>query len=221
MRQFHAATTSLNHRKHIASILWIVCAIALTIVVLAYGRGSGPAFQNALPGIAVQQTSANPGSSVEAAVVERARHREAQARAELERRAAAEAAEKSRRALALADGANETQARKEREEMALRRAAVEEANRSAAETEGAWKRSTNHRLPAAIRRPAQPWGVSTNTCERSANSLPGSPARVRASVPSADQRPKTYAPTPLPPACLIRSRRTRTDASDVVGTSAA
>lgn len=140
MRQFHAATTSLNHRKHIASILWIVCAIALTIVVLAYGRGSGPAFQNALPGIAVQQTSANPGSSVEAAVVERARHREAQARAELERRAAAEAAEKSRRALALADGANETQARKEREEMALRRAAVEEANRSAAETEGAWKR---------------------------------------------------------------------------------
>lgn len=141
MRQFHAATASLNHRKHIAAILWIVCGIALSIgTVLIFGRGSGPAFRNASPGIAVQQTSASPASSVEAAVVERARDREAKARAELERQAAAEAAEKSRRALALADGVNETQARKEREEMALRRAAVEEAHRSAAETEGAWKR---------------------------------------------------------------------------------
>ena len=70
----------------------------------------------------------------------KAREREALARAELERQAAEEAAERARRASLMADGSSEVQARNQREEMTRRQAAVEEAHRSAAQAEDAWKR---------------------------------------------------------------------------------
>jgi hypothetical protein len=70
----------------------------------------------------------------------RAREREARAREEHERQAAEEAAERARRASLMADGSSEVQARKQREEMTRRQAAIEEAHRAAAQTEEAWKR---------------------------------------------------------------------------------
>ena len=99
-------------------------------------------------------TSASVASSgVREAHLRKAREREDQARAEQERIAAEEAAERARRAAVMADAATEAQARNQREEMARKQAAVDNARRSVEDAEEAWKRfykpSANCSDPAA------------------------------------------------------------------------
>lgn len=89
---------------------------------------------------APERVSAEAAEAAAAMAVERARRREALARAELERKAAEEAAERARRTALLADAAAEAEARRQREELANNQAAAAKARRVTEESEDAWKR---------------------------------------------------------------------------------
>jgi hypothetical protein len=154
MESSQTTVPTLSQRQRISPTFIFACAIVMMMgACLVYWLEPGPGRSTASPDLAVPQASAGHGGVVRAADIQKVREREAKALAELERLAAEEAAEKARRAANLADGATEAQARREQEEMVRRRAAVEEANRSAAETEAAWKRfyrpSANCKDPAA------------------------------------------------------------------------
>jgi hypothetical protein len=140
-----AAAATLNQRLRISPIFCIGCG-----VVLILGAGLMHSLE---PGPALTTESPTYDASRAAAIrVQKAREREALARAEQERQAAEEAAEKARRAAVLADGVSEAQARSEREERARRQAVIEKAQQSAAESEEAWKRF--YRPSAACRDPS-------------------------------------------------------------------
>lgn len=96
---------------------------------------------------------ASVSESTAARTLQRAREREAQARADEERRAAEEAAERARRVVLEIDGAAVAEARRQRAELAQRQAEAAETQRVANDTEEAWKRfykpSVTCRDPAA------------------------------------------------------------------------
>ena len=113
---------------------------------LVYWLEPGPATGKAqVEQVVVSQTTA-------ARALQRARDREADARAEQERRAAEEVAERARRATLELDGAAVAEARRQREELARRQAEAAESQRAAVATEEAWDRfyrpSANCRDPA-------------------------------------------------------------------------
>lgn len=91
------------------------------------------------PLAAPDKITAEAAEGAAAMAVERARRREALARAEFERKAAEDAAERARRAALLADAAAEADARRQREELARQQVAAREARRSAEASEDAWR----------------------------------------------------------------------------------
>jgi len=130
----------------VSSAVCIACGIALMLV--------GGFIQTLEPGPAVVTDDAHAAASRATAIrLQKAREREAVARAEQERVAAEEAAERARREVATADSASEARARAEREEATRRQTAIDEARRSATDSEEAWKRfykpSANCRDPSA------------------------------------------------------------------------
>lgn len=140
------AMAAPGRRIPVSSALCIACGIALILV--------GVFIQSLEPGPAVVTDTPEAAASRAAAIrLQKAREREAQARAEQERLAADQAAERARREIVTADSVSEARARAEREEAARRQTAIDEARRSATESEEAWKRfykpSANCRDPSA------------------------------------------------------------------------
>jgi hypothetical protein len=113
----------------------IVCGMLLMLGgALVYWLEPGPATGKAQ----VEQVVSSGSTATRA--LQRARDREAEARAEQERRAAEETAARTRRATLELDGAAVAEARRQREELARRQAEAAESQRAAAATEDAWNR---------------------------------------------------------------------------------
>jgi hypothetical protein len=135
-------------RPTVHPLFIIGCGLALMLgAALVYWLEPGPMAAAESP-----QLTREAAEAAAARSLQRAREREAAARAEMERRAAEEAADRARRAALLADAAAESEARKQREEFARQQAAAEQARRATADTEDAWKRFYQ---PSAACREAQ------------------------------------------------------------------
>lgn len=146
MASTEVAMAAPGRRLPISSALCIGCGIVLML--------GGGFIQSLEPGPAVVTESPDAAASRATAIrLQKAREREDQARAEQERLAADAAAERARREIVTADSVSESRARAERDEAARRQAAIDEARRSATESEEAWKRfykpSANCRDPSA------------------------------------------------------------------------
>jgi hypothetical protein len=146
MASTEVAMAAPGRRLPISSALCIGCGIVLML--------SGGFIQSLEPGPSTVAEAPEAAASRAAAIrLQRAREREALARAEQERLAAEAVAERARRESVTADSVSEARARAEREEAARRQSAIEEARRSATESEEAWKRfykpSANCRDPSA------------------------------------------------------------------------
>ena len=148
MAQAKSANRPLSAPK-VSPLFFFTCAIVLALGgTLFYWLEKDPAV--------IQPTVADEAAAAQAAsarALQRLREREAKARTEMERK---EAEERAQRAAVMASGAAEAAAKKEREEIALRTAESAKAQRSATETEEAWKRfykpSSECRDPAASTR---------------------------------------------------------------------
>jgi hypothetical protein len=140
------AMAAPGRRFPVSSAVCIACGIALMLV--------GGFIQSLETGPPVVTESPEDAASRATAIrLKKAREREAQARAEQERLDAEAAAERARREIVTADSVSEARARAERDEATRRQAAIDEARRSATESEEAWKRfykpSANCRDPSA------------------------------------------------------------------------
>lgn len=136
-----------SRTTRISPLFSAVCGMVLMLGgALVYWLEPGPATGKAQ----MEQPAVSEATAARA--LQRARDREADARAERERRAAEEAAERSRRATLEVDGAAVAEARRQREELARRQAEAAESQRAAVATEEAWNRF--YRPSASCRDPA-------------------------------------------------------------------
>lgn len=146
-----AATPSVarvqSRAARINPLFSVVCGMVLILGgALVYWLEPGPANGNAQ----IEQVVVSGASAARA--VQRARDREADARAEQERRAVEEVAERARRATLELDGAAVAEARRQRAELARRQAEAAESQRAAVATEEAWNRF--YRPSASCRDPS-------------------------------------------------------------------
>jgi hypothetical protein len=142
------AAASKKRTASIHPLFAVACGVALTLGgALVYWLEPGPASRQAPP------DKVEFSEAAAARALQRARDREADARAEQERRAAEDAVERRRQVVLEVDGAAVAEARKQRAELARRQAEAADAQRAAADAEDAWNRfykpSTNCRDPSA------------------------------------------------------------------------